>query len=119
MALPMGSVRYRVEESPHFGQDWSRGVAEGWITSTPDASTLQVIKEHLANKPWSGQNLPGLPENVRSNRFPRSVAYDQGRVTLWYSIIEDDRIVVLERIFPNSVGDWPEWTLPGGDFPLP
>ena len=99
MALPMGSSRYRVEESPHFGQDWSRGVAEGWINAMADHVTLGVIKEHLATKPLSGQDQPGLPVNVRFYTFPRSIA-GQGRIILQYSIIEDDRRVMLERLFP-------------------
>lgn len=100
MALPMGSGRYRVEESPDFGQDWSRGVAEGWINPMADQITLEVIKENLATRPRSGQDQPGLPANVRFYTFPRSAAYDQGRVRLQYSIIEDDRKVMLERLFP-------------------
>lgn len=100
MALPMGSGRYRVEESPRFRQDWSQGVAEGWINQMADPITLGVIKENLAVRPRSGQEQPGLPANVRFYRFPRSAVYDQGRVILRYSIIEDDRRVMLERLYP-------------------
>lgn len=100
MVLTMESGRYRVEESHQFDQDWSQGVKESWINPMADPSTLAAIKENLATRPLSGQALPGLPANVRFYTFPRSAACDQGHVILWYSIIEDDRTVMLERIFP-------------------
>ena len=100
MVLTMERGRYQVEESHQFGLDWSQGVKEGWINPMADPSTLAAIKEILVTRPQSGQIQPGLPANVRFYTFPRSAAYDQGHVILWYSIIEDDRTVMLERISP-------------------
>ena len=98
--MTIGRGRYRVDESHQFNQDWSQGVAEGWINPMADPSTLAAIKEILATRPQSGQAQPGLPANVRFYRFPRSAAYDRGRLILRYSVIEDDRAVMLERLIP-------------------
>ena len=100
MVLMMGSGHYRVDESHQFNQDWSQGVTEGWINPMADSITLGFIKENLATRPLSGQVQHGLPANVRFYTFPRSAAHNWGHVILRYSIIEDDRTVTLERLFP-------------------
>ena len=100
MTLLMPGGPYRVDESPGFQDDWSRGAAEGWINPMADPVTLQAIKRHLSTRPLASGVLPDAPANVRFIYFPRSAASEQGRVMLRFSIIEDDRLVVLEGLVP-------------------
>ena len=100
MTLPTRSGRYRVDEGPDFQRDWSRGAAEGWINPMADPVTLQAIKRHLSLRPLASRVLADAPANVRYLSFPRSPVSEQGRVSLIFSIIEDDRRVVLERLRP-------------------
>ena len=100
MTPPMRSRRYQVDESLRFRENWSRGVAEGWINPMADPATLQTIRRHLSARPWESGILPGAPANVRIMSFPRSAVSELGRVRLLFSIIEDDRRVVLERLVP-------------------
>ena len=100
MALPDRSSNYIVEERASFQSDWRRGVAEGWINPMVDASVLAAIREHLSRSPRAALYVTDWPDNVRVIRFPRSAAYERGRLEVQYEIMEDDSKVWLMRISP-------------------
>ena len=98
MALLDRGKSYRVEERATFKSDWEHGVDEGWINPMVHPAVLATIcGSILSTSPLSGQHIPGAPENVRAIGFPRSVQ-EPVNTEIRYSIIEDDRIVYLERI---------------------
>ena len=100
MGLPDRIRHYIIEERTSFHSDWQRGVAEGWINPMVDASVLAAIREHLSTAPRAALYVTGWPDNVRVIRFPRSAAYEQGRLEVQYEIMEDDSKVWLMRISP-------------------
>jgi hypothetical protein len=93
---------YRLEERDSFAADWRRGVETGWINPMADHVTLQAVKERLTHSPWTTNPIPSWPDNVRMIRFPRSVADLRNTVDIYYEILEDDRVVWLERILPTN-----------------
>lgn len=99
MASSTPTGPYRIEEDQKFLDDWAKGEDEGWI-GPDDSFRLDFIKANLSFNPLSRLKQEGLPENVRFCTFPRSATHNRGRIMLRYSVIEDDRKVVLECLFP-------------------
>ena len=92
------SDSYHVVQSSAFRADWSAGVAAGWLNPMVHPAQLEFFAHTaLSNIPDMGEQLPGVPVNMRFLRFPRS-PYSANMIEIAYSVIEDDRTVVLERI---------------------
>ena len=100
MPLPYRGKRYIVSDRETFQNDWQRGVMEGWINPMTDPTVLGTIREHLAGSPGAAPQIPGLPDNVRVIRFPRSAVHENGRLEIRYEIVEDDGRVWLTAIRP-------------------
>lgn len=98
MATPDSSHRYNVRETAQFTAEWRRATLLGYLNPTTDPELLEQVKEWLRENPYMIRQLPGgVPANRRRIRLSSGVE-------LWYSIIEDDRVVLLEnvlRIDPN------------------
>ena len=98
MTSASDSNNYRVVPSPSFRADWNAGVAAGWLNPMVHPAQLEFfIRTTFSNAPDMGEQLPGVPVNVRFFRFPRSPV-SPDTIEIAYSIIEDDRTVTLERI---------------------
>ena len=97
MTSPDAASQYEVRETPEFQADWRLGMELGYINPMTDPPDLLFFKRLLAERPYSGRQLPGVPYNVRSFAFPR--INGPPILHLWYSIVEDDRIVYLEALY--------------------
>ena len=102
MTRPDSRGRYAVIETVDFAEDWSRGVAEGWINPMADSVTLRVIKEALERAPWGPSAADGWADNIRAVSFPMSARNPFGRVRIRYEVVEDDREVRLLAV--NLIG---------------
>ena len=102
-----GSNPYSLIETPQFRNDWTRAVANGVIDRQIAAGLLAIVPEMLATAPYRHPlfDAPGQPVDLRwLDLFPGS---QNPRVEIWYSIVEDDRLVYLvavEVIYSNPAG---------------
>ena len=93
-----GDDLYEVVVSPSFWEDWNEGVSEGWVNPMTHPSILLYYRtEVLPHYPFSGQQVPGIPANVRVIRFPQSLR-GRNQIEIFYSVVVDDLRVILERI---------------------
>ncbi len=104
--LSDGGEGYRIVRSNAFQSAWDAGVAAGWLDPIEHAANLDFyVRTMLRRVPYSGEPALDIAANVLAVRFPRSPRA-LTFIELFYSIIEDDRIVVLEDIN----------LLPGADY---
>ena len=96
MTSPTDENRYDILETDQFDAEWRRAVRLGHINPMADPANLMQIKEWLARNPYRTRTISGAHANTRR-------AMLNPRVWLWYSIIEDDRVVWLESV--RIVGD--------------
>ena len=96
MTSPAAASPYEVRETLGFQADWRLGMELGYINPMTDPADLLFFKQLLAERPYAGRQFPGSPHNVRSFVFPRLSG--PPILQLWYSIVEDDRIVYLEAL---------------------
>ena len=93
-----GGEGYRVVLSDAFRLAWDAGVAAGWLDPVDHQASLDFYaRTMLLRAPHRGEPVPDIAANVLVVRFPhslRSLTY----IELFYSIIEDDRTVILEDI---------------------
>lgn len=95
---PGPSETYRVTWSSAFDTDWDAGLASGWLNPMVHPSQVAYFtRTVLPRMPYAGGPAPGEPANYRTIRFPHSPRGD-AVIQIIYSIVEDDRIVTLERI---------------------
>ena len=108
--MPLGSdERYQVVQSNAFQEAWNDGVAAGWLDPVEHGPNLDFYTNVILPRvPFhSGVPVPDVAANVLAFRFPRSprsLTY----IEIFYSIVEDDRTVILEDIH----------LLPGADYEL-
>ena len=108
--MPLGSdERYRVVRSNAFQKAWDDGVAAGWLDPAEHKLALDFYANViLPQAPFTaGEPVPDAAANVLSFRFPRSLR-SLTFIEIFYSIVEDDRMVILEDIH----------LLPGADYEL-
>lgn len=91
MTSPNDVNRYDVRETARFGAEWQDAVRLGYINSMVDPATLIQFREWLTQNPYITPRLSNVPANLRQ------IALNP-RVRLWYTIIEDDRVVWLESV---------------------
>ena len=96
MTLPNDADPYDVRETEHFDVEWRHAVRRGYINPMVDPASLMQIRQQLTQDPYYVQQSPNVPANIRRAAL-------NSRVSLWYSIIEDDRVVWLESV--RIVGD--------------
>ena len=95
---PGQSEAYRVIEGGTFGSDWRDGIAAGWINLMVHPAQVEYFtRSVLATTPYVGRQAPGEPANYRTIRFPHTPRRP-GDIEIIYSIVEDDRTVILEKI---------------------
>ena len=97
--MPHGqSEAYRVIESDAFRSSWRGGIAAGWLNQMVHPAQVQHFSRSvLPTMPYFGRQAPGEPANYRAIRFPHT-PHRSSEIEIIYSIIEDDRTVILERI---------------------
>ncbi len=83
--------RYDVRETDDFNEGWREAVRNGYINQMFGGFDLAAIKEQLARDPYRVPPNAGLISDLRVITYER-------RVRIWYCIVEDDRIVYLERV---------------------
>ncbi len=89
---------YRVIESEAFRSYWQEGITAGWINPMVHPAQVEYFTRNVLPKtPYLGRQAPGEPANYRSIRFPHTPRRTS-QIEIIYSIIEDDRTVILERI---------------------
>ena len=91
MTSPNDASPYDVRETERFDAEWRRAVQLGYINPMADPAILMQIRALLAQVPYDMRQLPNAPANIRQ------IALNP-RVRLWYTIIEDDRVVWLESV---------------------
>ncbi len=92
MTTPDSPYRYNVRETAQFTAEWRRATLLGYLNPTDDLALLDQVKEWLREDPYMIGQLPGdVPVNRRRIRLSPGVQ-------LWYSIIEDDRVALLENV---------------------
>ena len=97
---------YRVIRSDAFQLAWDSGVANGWLDPVEHQAILDFYaRTMLRQYPHRGEPVPDIAANVLAVRFPRSPR-SLTFIELFYSIVEDDRTVILEEIN----------LLPGADY---
>lgn len=82
---------YDVCETAEFTAAWRDAIRNGYINPMVAGSDLAGIKQLLAENPRR------VPLNADFVSDLRVITY-QGRVRIWYYIVEDDRTVYLERV---------------------
>ncbi len=93
-----GGDRYRVVQSDAFRSAWDAGVAAGWLDPVEHQASLDFYaRTMLLRAPHRGEPVPEIAANVLVIRFPRSLR-SLTYIELFYSIIEDDRTVILEDV---------------------
>ena len=95
MTSPGDSRRYRVIYTAPFEADWQRAQERGDLDSIRDAQGLLALRRRLEENPYFIPALRGLPADLRV--FPVNPNVD-----LWYSIVEDDRIVYMETVITTG-----------------
>ena len=97
--LPRSDEPYRVIRSDSFHADWDVGVTAGWINPMVHPAQVEYFaRSVLPTNPFFGQPVTGAPTNARHIRFPRSPG-SADVIEVVYSVVEDDRTVVLDRIY--------------------
>ena len=82
-----------------FTPDWDGGVAAGWLNPMVHPAQVEYFtRSVLPTNPLFGRPVSGAPANVRHIRFPHSPG-SATVIELVYSVVEDDRTVVLDRIY--------------------
>lgn len=84
-------LRYSVRETDEFVQGWSEAVRNGHVSQMVAGSDLAGIKRLLAVDPYR------VPLNASLVSDLRVITYE-GRVRIWYYVVEDDGAVYLERV---------------------
>ncbi len=96
--LPGANESYRIIRSADFHSNWSAGVAAGWLNPiVHPAQAEYFINSVLPTMPLYGRPAAGQPPNFRTFHFPHSPR-GSGVIEIVYSIIEDDRTIILETI---------------------
>lgn len=96
MTSPSDSRRYRVIYTAPFADEWQRAQERGYLHSIRDAQGLLTLRRQLEENPYFIPALRGLPADLRVFRVSPGV-------DLWYSIVEDDRIVYMETVIMPGV----------------
>ena len=91
MTSPNDANRYDIRETDQFDAEWRRAVRFGHINPMTDPAILMRIKEWLARNPYRTRAISGAHANARR-------AMLNPRVQLWYTIVEDDRVVWMESV---------------------
>ena len=86
-----GGQLFEIREAPTFGESWSRAIVAGHINPMTESPTLLHIKGLLARNPHLGGQDVNSPANYRRIRLIPNV-------NIWYSIVEDDRVIYLEVV---------------------
>ena len=96
--MPTQSEPYRIVQSAAFQVDWDTGVAVGWLNPVVHPAQLEYFTHSvLPTMPFFGQPVPSAAVNIRHIRFPRAPG-SLDAIEITYSVVEDDRTVILERI---------------------
>ncbi len=82
---------YEIREWAAFTDGWKDAVRDGHINQMTAGSDLAGIKLLLAQNPYR------VPQNADLISDLRVITY-QRTVRIWYSVVEDDRIVYLENV---------------------
>lgn len=93
-----GSGPYSVIATPQFRLDWNRAVAGGLINRELAAGLLELVRELLAANPYRHPLFPSAGEPVDMRWFDLYGGRRNPRVEIWYSIVEDDRLVHLVAV---------------------
>ena len=91
MTSPNDANPYDVRETEQFDVEWRHAVRLGYINPMVDPAALIQIRQLLAQDPYYIWQSPNAPANRRRAGL-------NPRVQLWYTIIEDDRMVWLESV---------------------
>ena len=83
---------------PQFQRDWRRAVAEGFIEPERQAGLLELITEILTNDPYRYPLFPVDDQPVDMRWFDLYGSRRNPRVEIWYSVLEDDRLVHLVAV---------------------
>ena len=83
-----GGQLFEIREALTFGESWSRAVIAGHINPMTESPTLLHIKGLLARNPYLGGEDVTSPANHRRIRLTPNI-------NIWYSIVEDDRVIYL------------------------
>lgn len=97
---------YGVRTTAQFDELWQRGIDAGAIDAAVDESRLDDLRRFLSVDPYYYSLLDAAGEAVAFRRldFIRGVTT---WVEIWYSIVEDDRLVYLESVeiyYPQQRG---------------
>ena len=96
--LPGANEPYRIIRSASFHSDWSAGIASGWLNPMVHPAQVEYFTSSvLPTVPFHGRQAAGQPPNFRTFRFPHSPR-GSGVIEVVYSMIEDDRTIILEGI---------------------
>ena len=96
--LPGANEPYRIIRSADFHSNWSAGVAAGWFNPMVHPAQVEYFTNSvLPTIPLYGSQAAGQPPNFRTFHFPHSPR-GSGVIEIVYSIIEDDRTIILETI---------------------
>lgn len=89
------SVLYRVIYTAPFEDAWQKAQERGYLDSIRDAQGLLALRRRLEENPYFVPAQRGLPSDLRVFPVNRNV-------DLWYSIVEDDRIVYMEAVITSG-----------------
>ncbi len=96
--LPGANEPYRIIRSASFHSDWSAGVAAGWLNPMVHPAQVEYFTNSvLPTTSFYGSPAAGQPPNFRTFSFSPSPR-GSGVIEIVYSIIEDDRTIILEAI---------------------
>ena len=111
-----GAGHYSVVAIPQFRNDWRQAVDDGFIAQEREASLLALLREMLAENPYRHQSFHFDDEPVDMRWFDLYGGRRDPRVEVWYSILEDDRIVHLVAVV--VIHSQSRLNLPGFDFQI-
>lgn len=109
-----GASPYSVITTPQFLNDWRQAVVGGFIIPEREAGLLELVLEMLAQNPYRHRSFPPADEPVDMRWFDLYGGRQDPKVEVWYSILEDDRMVHLVAV--AVIHSQPRLTLPGFDL---
>lgn len=89
--------RYNVIYTEPFQDEWQTAFEQGYLGQIDATRALLALRRRLEQNPYLTRPKSGLPANLRV--FP--INHD---VEVWYTVVEDDRLVYMEAVVVIGVG---------------
>ena len=95
---PDGEGRYNVIYTEPFQDEWQTALEQGYLGQIDATRALLALRRRLEQTPYLTGPKSGMPANRRVFPISRDVE-------VWYTVVEDDRLVYMEAVVIISAGD--------------